>query len=494
MLEILGQIDRHREARTLVRLVPEAGVHGGEGRRALPFDLVQALDDRRADPAAGFRAVAASQRKLKNCLQVARRSRAFLPKPNRADPIMKTSLRRTLATAAVLAAIASPTETRAQFPQPETLVPWVNGTQSLQYGQQLTAPALGTFPELPKTITFDGVDRDQVRLHVLGSAVASFTLRVQVFDPTGELFDDRTCSATASGGFIPTASCELRMILRLVGTGRWSVRLSVTGGAAGMSALVGLERVPPTYVPPDLPFGTTIRDKLWPITDTDFLKFEAQAGSFLQLVLDLEAGLGPDTRIEVRDPRRQTISIFDTPPSNGFPAGGTFSIPLGSPTSPLTMTGTYLVMVSVPPGGSTGFSGEYDLTLHCLAAASGQICEGLLHLTADQPDGAGSLRLENRFGNPNDIYITVFSARPENETLPGLGDFGGLHIPDATLGAQLAAGVPFIGLLDSNGESHWQIPTGIPPGLPKFYWISRTLDPTTLAFTKTSGIIPLIWQ
>jgi hypothetical protein len=98
------------------------------------------------------------------------------------------------------------------------------------------------------------------------------------------------------------------------------------------------------------------------------------------------------------------------------------------------------------------------------------------HLRVRAHAGAGSLAIKNLGGTPGDIFFTALTLTPGAYPY---GWFFGLDIGILDLQAQVTSGPPFVGLLDSAGNSAFTIAGGVPPGL--------SLQLVTVFFSGASG-------
>lgn len=159
--------------------------------------------------------------------------------------------------------------------------------------------------------------------------------------------------------------------------------------------------------------------------------------------------------------------------------------------------------VNIPlPQAATALPGTLTLTLQNSLSISPTatvqipiVCNTLL-TSATQPYGPGSLSLATLCGTPGAPYVTAFSFDPLNQSQPGQGFWGGLHIALTDLAFQVATQAPpFFGTLDAQGESLFLLPAGIlPPGMPRTWFVTRTFGPGTFNILETStvgSILPL---
>lgn len=380
---------------------------------------------------------------------------------------MALSRSRTTAIATVMMCVAIG-QALGQFPQTESPVTVSPGpvTQNLVYGDHVVGSQISMVTEVD-VFQFLGSAGDQIR--VLIWTPNSLDPRVRVLDHSGPTFlADQVC-----GG-----SCGMAVPVTLTTSGLHSIFVSDSATNETGSYTLQLERVPPAVAPPALPHSVAINDSISPRTDHDFVTFQAEANGIYDITVFTPNSLDP--RLEIFDPTGTSVA--------DMACGGSCSMTI--PLTP-TVSGQYLVVVSDSGLNETG---SYQLTFQCLFAPSG--CPppgGVVVLMAGQPAGAGSVEIMNSTPFPNSLFVTAISTDPMNNTSPGGGWWGGLHISVLDLTSQIATGrLPYVGMTDGNGDSLFSLPPGsLPPGLPTFYSVTRTIDTTMTTVTSTSNIVSL---
>lgn len=115
-----------------------------------------------------------------------------------------------------------------------------------------------------------------------------------------------------------------------------------------------------------------------------------------------------------------------------------------------------------------------------------------LHLSISQPQGSGSILIENFCGDPQARYFTAISLDPANLASPGTGPWAGLHISVFNLTQQFAnQGPPFVGNLDGNGHSSFSIaplPGVQGQTLGFVHAITVTFDASSLSLIEVSNL------
>jgi hypothetical protein len=102
-------------------------------------------------------------------------------------------------------------------------------------------------------------------------------------------------------------------------------------------------------------------------------------------------------------------------------------------------------------------------------------------LTIDSPSGPGSLRIRNHHGVPSSLYYTAITLTPGG--YPN-GWFFGVAPSLIEIYTQLAAGPPFVGVLNASGVSNFTLP----PGLPALtlYGVTLTFGPGNILLGATA--------
>jgi hypothetical protein len=126
------------------------------------------------------------------------------------------------------------------------------------------------------------------------------------------------------------------------------------------------------------------------------------------------------------------------------------------------------------------------------------LCAGSPVLALAGGGAVGDFSVTNLCGPPGSLYFTAITFDPANATSLGTGWWGGLHISLLELASEVVngyaygPGLPFVGILDANGESWWGLPPGsVPPGFPPMYAVTRTLTFDWLTITGTSNLVAI---
>ena len=109
----------------------------------------------------------------------------------------------------------------------------------------------------------------------------------------------------------------------------------------------------------------------------------------------------------------------------------------------------------------------------------------------------GGFSLTNVCGSAWAPYVTALTFDPANGTNPGGGWWAGLHLDptelydEIVLGLTFGPAVPFVGVLDQFGASSWTLPSGLPPGLPTMYGVTRVFSADLQSIIADSNIAVL---
>lgn len=196
------------------------------------------------------------------------------------EPLRHRSLLRFVSVAVAVAVAMSTAlapSAAAQFPQPEVAVACVEGARhTLRYGEHTTGCAIDVATDTD-VFEFLGTVDDKVRFRVR-SHTPGLDPRVRTFDPDGNLVTDNVCSGNNTSGAI---RCSFVVSLNLTLSGTWTIIVTDSGTNETGAYQIQLERWPPPQDAdvPTLPWGAAVSDTVEPVTDLDFLKFEARAGS-----------------------------------------------------------------------------------------------------------------------------------------------------------------------------------------------------------------------
>ena len=209
--------------------------------------------------------------------------------------------------------------------------------------------------------TFAGTASDVVRINVR-STTPRLDLRLELRDPTGVVLIDTSCFGEVLGNGI---QCSISQGLALAATGTFSITISDQNGDETGGYILQLERIPPTFEPPQVPYDSqaAVRDVVDQPTDLDFFVFDGVAGTTIQLTLSSRTPR-LDPRLEVRGPTGAVLIDTSCSGENVFGDGILCSVVASNVVLPAT--GRYLVIVSDSGIDETG---TYDLTLNCIFGA-----------------------------------------------------------------------------------------------------------------------------
>ena len=147
--------------------------------------------------------------------------------------------------------------------------------------------------------TFVGAAGDQVRLPFQADR-NGLTPYLEILDPSG--------SAVATGSCGTSGHCTFDLALTLTVDGTYFIIVSESGNDLYGGYHFNLERVPPAFPAPTLPYQATETSSANPSTDMDYYVFKGVAGTQVNIGLrSLTNGLGPT--LEISDP---TGTVMDT--------------------------------------------------------------------------------------------------------------------------------------------------------------------------------------
>jgi len=250
----------------------------------------------------------------------------------------------TIAGLALVASLAAPT--RGQQIEDTLACAEPAEPQLIAYGQS-TSCVISPATDID-TYQFLGTAGEDVRF-VVRTWDAWDDPRIEVYDPNGMELVDQSCSG-GSGG------CTFMVPLTLPLTGTYTILMSDAGSNDAMNYALHLERIPPTFAPPSIPYNGTVGDDISPSTDHDYWTFEGVAGSTVRLTV-LVTTAWDDPRLELRAPDG---TIVENATCSGGSGGCSFSRDVL-----LTQSGTYVVIMS-----DAGYEDTlpYQITLNCLLA------------------------------------------------------------------------------------------------------------------------------
>lgn len=148
-----------------------------------------------------------------------------------------------------------------------------------------------------KFYTFDASPGTQMRLN-LRSRSTGFDPRVEIWDPDGELIEDRYCSG--NDGFGRGIHCSL-IFDELALAGTYTAAVSDAGLDESGSYVFQLEQLVPAIDPVPVVCETPLQTVIDPTTDMDFLSFRGVAGRSVRIQMFSRTG-GLDPSLEIWGP------------------------------------------------------------------------------------------------------------------------------------------------------------------------------------------------
>ncbi len=220
----------------------------------------------------------------------------------------------------------------------------------VEYGEHTVGCELGSVTDLDR-FEFHGVEGEQVRLR-LRTTSGITDPRLQIRDPDGEMVAPESPASCDSGC---CSQCSVDVRFTVGKTGRHTLLLSDAGADETGSYTLLLERIPPPFDPPVIPYDFPVTGVLDPVTDVEFFAFEAAAGTEVQFTLRTTSGI-TDPRAIIRDPEGVVVDTAACDSGCCFPC-------TASVTFVPALDGMYLVELTDAGVDETG---SFEIGLQCL--------------------------------------------------------------------------------------------------------------------------------
>jgi len=243
----------------------------------------------------------------------------------------------------------------AQAKQPEPSCQCVEGEEplSMNYGEHTIDCQIADPTDTDK-FSFYGVVGDEIRV-IVSRTSGNLYPRLEIWDPDDQKIVDEW------------DPFDVAVDATLVKTGAYLIAVSDNPLDYTGEYNLQLEKIPPVFAPPGIPYDSPESDEIDLDTDMDFFVFEGANGANIRLVVSRASGnLYP--RLEVWDPDGQKI-VDEWDP---------FDV---SVEETLAKTGTYVMAVSDQP---LDYTGAYEAEIHCLTGPCPQ--------PPVQPDVSGCIR------------------------------------------------------------------------------------------------------
>ena len=215
----------------------------------------------------------------------------------------------------------------------------------INYGDHTTNCGINTNTDIDQ-FTFVGSAGDNIRINVSSTTSNWWDPRIEIRDPDGIVISDTHCN----GAPICSFSVDLSLIL----SGTYLMAISDSGLNDTGNYTLQLEKIPPSFDPPGIPYNSTVSDGINPTTDMDFLVFGGETGTDIRINVSSTTSNWWDPRLEIWDPDG---TVIEDTHCNGSPTCS-FSVDLS-----LTLSGTYLMAISDSGLNDTG---NYQTDLQCL--------------------------------------------------------------------------------------------------------------------------------
>lgn len=274
--------------------------------------------------------------------------------------------RKGVAAAATLAVVflSTPSESTAclegQQPEPfrtcdESTEP-VAGVR-LPYGNHTAGCEINPTTDVDK-FRFCGIVGERVRI-IVTSSTACLDIGIEVRSPpSGALL----AAASCSGGSPPSCNaCVTGVFLNLPSTGCYEIAITDLGTDEIGGYTLQIERLPPTYCAPNLPYNSSVTDEVSPTTDQDFLTFEGLAGTRARVSVSSLTNCF-DPLLSIIDPNG-SIFFNDSSCDGGAPPS-CGSCSFVSSEIVVTTSGTYTLLIQ--DDGAESEAGSYQISLTCL--------------------------------------------------------------------------------------------------------------------------------